>query len=144
MEKAFLFIFVRRLVQDFLALFRFTEADTYALLSANGIYAFRGSSPAEQSPERAKANERTLGGSRPLNARVWGHCRRFPGGRQSPGAGEPKERPGKNKAAPRTPRLQRTAALPTAGKEIFSVDGPSSPMPRAKIPRKRQSSVFGH
>ena len=33
--------------------------------------------------------------------------------------------------------------LPTASKERFSVDGPSSPMPRAKIPRKRQSSVFG-
>ena len=33
--------------------------------------------------------------------------------------------------------------LPTASKERFSVDGPSSPMPRAKIPRKRQNSVFG-
>ena len=33
--------------------------------------------------------------------------------------------------------------LPTASKERFAVDGPLSPMPRAKIPRKRQSSVFG-
>jgi hypothetical protein len=33
--------------------------------------------------------------------------------------------------------------LPTASKERFAVDGPSSPMRRAKIPRKRQSSVFG-
>ena len=32
---------------------------------------------------------------------------------------------------------------PTVSKERFWVDGPSLPMPRAKIPRKRQSSVFG-
>src|SRR6516162_2926284 len=68
LTNSFLFIFLRRIVQDFLALFRFTEADTYALLSANGIYAFRGSSPAEQPPEQAKADERTLGGSKPLQA----------------------------------------------------------------------------
>ena len=33
--------------------------------------------------------------------------------------------------------------LLTVSQEIFSVDGPLSPMRRAKIPRKRQSSVFG-
>jgi hypothetical protein len=39
LRNSFLLISVRRIVQDFLALFRFTEADACALLSAYGLHA---------------------------------------------------------------------------------------------------------
>jgi hypothetical protein len=39
LPNSFLLVSVRSIVQDFLALFRFTEADASALLSAYGLYA---------------------------------------------------------------------------------------------------------
>src|SRR5215510_5178777 len=55
LQNSLLLIAVRELVQDFLAFFRFTEADALALLSAYGLYALEIDGPQNSSNEQKEA-----------------------------------------------------------------------------------------
>ncbi len=64
----FFLISVRKIVHDFLAFFRFTEADAGALLSAFGLNALELDRLLNNHPNEQKETSGSLGGGKPSHA----------------------------------------------------------------------------